>query len=234
MTGVRLDHVVPWGRSGDEYAAMFALTAEDRGKRILGCGDGPASFNAEWRAQGCQVVSCDPLYEHNATAIASRIDATRNAMESQLTDYAGDYNWERFPNPGAVVAHRLAAMEHFLTDYRSRERQGRYVAGDGSHLPFKPQSFDLALVSHFLFTFGHLLGEHFHVVTLEELLRVAGEVRIFPLIQVDGSPAEFLPALRRRLESWGVLWEEIPVEYRFQKGAEHMLRLTRIERVDLG
>jgi hypothetical protein len=41
-----LDSVVPWGRSFDEYVAMFALSEEDLGRRVLGCADGPASFNA--------------------------------------------------------------------------------------------------------------------------------------------------------------------------------------------
>ena len=31
---------------------MFDLSAADLGRRILGCGDGPASFNAELTAQG--------------------------------------------------------------------------------------------------------------------------------------------------------------------------------------
>ena len=42
-----LDQVVPWGRSFDEYRAMFAMTDMDLTGRILGCGDGPASFNRE-------------------------------------------------------------------------------------------------------------------------------------------------------------------------------------------
>ncbi len=42
-----LDHVVPWGRSFEEYRAMFAIDDRDLDGGILGCGDGPASFNAE-------------------------------------------------------------------------------------------------------------------------------------------------------------------------------------------
>jgi hypothetical protein len=44
---VQLHEVVPWGRSLDEYRAMFALAEGDLQGRLLGCGDGPASFNAE-------------------------------------------------------------------------------------------------------------------------------------------------------------------------------------------
>lgn len=41
-----LADVVPWGRTFEEYRAMFALTDADLDGRILGCGDGPAAFNA--------------------------------------------------------------------------------------------------------------------------------------------------------------------------------------------
>ena len=38
-----IDRVVPWGRNSAEYQAMFRLGEPDLGRRILGCGDGPAS-----------------------------------------------------------------------------------------------------------------------------------------------------------------------------------------------
>ena len=60
--GVKLSQAVPWGRSMAEYVGMFDLGAQDLGKQILGCADGPASFNAEMTARGCRVVSCDPIY----------------------------------------------------------------------------------------------------------------------------------------------------------------------------
>jgi hypothetical protein len=47
---VSLDKIVPWGCSRQEYELMFNLTASDTNGVILGCGDGPASFNAEMTA----------------------------------------------------------------------------------------------------------------------------------------------------------------------------------------
>ena len=61
QVGFRLDEVVPWGRSFDEYVAMFALTEEDLQRRILGCGDGPASFNRGVTERGGDVVSVDAI-----------------------------------------------------------------------------------------------------------------------------------------------------------------------------
>jgi hypothetical protein len=62
-----LDQVVPWGRSYDEYVAMFALTEVNLRKRILGCGDGPASFNAGLTRRGGAVVSAQGLYRARMT-----------------------------------------------------------------------------------------------------------------------------------------------------------------------
>jgi hypothetical protein len=42
---LRLDQVVPWGRSAREYGAMFALTTADLDRRILDCAGGPSSFS---------------------------------------------------------------------------------------------------------------------------------------------------------------------------------------------
>lgn len=63
-----LSGVVPWGRSYAEYVAMFALSDEDLNRRILGCGDGPAAFNAGLTGRGGSVVSVDPLYAFSADA----------------------------------------------------------------------------------------------------------------------------------------------------------------------
>src|SRR5262245_19730631 len=68
-----LDRVVPWGRSFAEYQRMFALTESDLQKRIVGCGDGPAAFNAEATRRGARVISVDPLYKNSAEEIRKRI-----------------------------------------------------------------------------------------------------------------------------------------------------------------
>jgi hypothetical protein len=71
-----LEQVVRWGRSFDQYCRMFALRDEDLALRILRCGDGPASFNAEATRRGCRVVSCDPIYRWNASQMRNRVEAT--------------------------------------------------------------------------------------------------------------------------------------------------------------
>ena len=78
-----LDQVVPWGRSFDEYRRMFALSEDDLRSRILGCADGPASFNAEALLAGHRVVSCDPLYRYTGDQIRERVQATSEVILEQ-------------------------------------------------------------------------------------------------------------------------------------------------------
>jgi len=50
----KYESAVPWGRSFDEYQRMFHLTGKDLRRRILGCADGPASFDAESKGESAQ------------------------------------------------------------------------------------------------------------------------------------------------------------------------------------
>jgi hypothetical protein len=79
-----LDAVVPWGRSFEEYRSMFALSEADLRLNILGCADGPASFNAEAMRRGFRVRSCDPLYQFTPAGIRERIDQTYDALCSHF------------------------------------------------------------------------------------------------------------------------------------------------------
>src|SRR5438552_13526928 len=88
-----LDRVVPWGRSFDEYRRMFALSDADMASRILGCGDGPAGFNADATRRGTRVVSADPVYRFTAAEIRSRVDASAVEIMAQLRGHLDDFVW---------------------------------------------------------------------------------------------------------------------------------------------
>ena len=77
---MELSAIVPWGRSFDEYVRMFALDELDLERRIIGCGDGPAAFNAEMNRRDKRVVSADPLYGFTAEQIRQRIDEVYDQM----------------------------------------------------------------------------------------------------------------------------------------------------------
>ncbi len=220
----QLETVVPWGRRFDEYRAMFALTKEDLQGRILGCGDGPASFNAEATADGFHVVSIDPIYAYSAEDIRSRVEAVFDDMVDQTAANASDFTWGRgIVDLEDLADKRRTAMEGFLGDFEGGRSEGRYKAGELPNLPFENDSFDIALCSHFLFLYGEQLSTEFHVDSLIELCRVAKEVRVFPLLELGSLPSRHLPLVQARLDGLGVNTHIATVDYEFQRGGNQVL-----------
>jgi hypothetical protein len=223
-----LSQVVPWGRSLDEYVAMFNLADTDRQRKLLGVADGPASFNAEWTARGGRVVSVDPIYGFTADEIASRIEACKGEILAKTWQTREHFLWTRFVSVEHLGVARMAAMEKFLGDYPTGRIAGRYVSGSLPQLPFDSGSFDLALCSHFLFTYSDILGADGHLAAVGELCRVAHEVRIFPLFDMfAGRKSPHLDAVLGHLQAKGWTVDVVTVEYEFQRGANQMLRISR-------
>ncbi len=126
-------------------AVCLISTDADLAGRILGCGDGPASVNAELSAAGYQVTSVDPIYAFPGEGIRARVDATYGTIIEQVKARPERYVWREFANPEVLGAIRLAAMERFLEDYDAGKAAGRYVEGALPSLPFDDETFDLAL-----------------------------------------------------------------------------------------
>ena len=179
-----LDKVVPWGRSFDEYAAMFSLDESDLNNRILGCGDGPASFNTEATKQGYNIVSADPLYRFSVEEIRSKIVDTAPVIEDQVRQNRTEFVWNYFESVEDLVSARIQAMEYFLEDLPLGLEAGRYVDASLPYLPFESNSFEIALCSHFLFLYSEQYSLEFHLDSIAEMCRVAKEVRIFPLLEL--------------------------------------------------
>lgn len=223
-----LEKVVPWGRSLAEYGRMFALTTSDLGKHVLGCADGPASFNAELTASRGTAVSCDPIYAHSADEIRQRIDITSEEIVEQARQNAHTFVWcDDIPDPEALGRHRMAAMNRFLDDYEAGLRESRYVTAELPRLPFADDSFDCALCSHFLFLYSKQLSTQFHIESIQSMIRVAGEVRIFPVTDLGANLSRHLDPVMTTLRELGHQAETTTVPYEFQRGANQMLRIIR-------
>ena len=220
-----LSQVVPWGRSFEEYVAMFALTDADLGGRILGCGDGPASFNAVLASTGGRIVSVDPLYRFSRDDIRERIRRTYAEVLEQTRKNAHEFVWTNIKSVDELGRLRMAAMEGFLSDYPQGVLENRYVDGELPRLPFPDRSFDLAICSHLLFLYGAHLSEDFHVESIQELCRVAGEARVFPLLELGSRKSRHVPAVITRLTAAGYAVSIETVPYEFQRGGNQMMRV---------
>lgn len=223
-----LDHVVPWGRSFSEYRRMFSLTDEDLRLAILGCGDGPASFNADATRLGGRVVSCDPLYGFGKHQIEERIETTFDQIIEQTRRNAHEFVWDREIRTVEELGQlRMAAMQLFLDDYDPGKSAGRYIDSELPSLPFADGTFDIALCSHLVFLYSAQLGESFHRAAVREMCRVAADVRIFPLLALGGNRSPFVDNCIQDMRDTGcdVSLETVP--YEFQRGGNQMIRITK-------
>ncbi|MCF8359583.1 MAG: class I SAM-dependent methyltransferase [Prolixibacteraceae bacterium] len=220
---IHYKNIVPWGRSYSEYVNMFALEPGFLSCKILGCGDGPAAFNAVGNAFGGEIVSVDPLFRFSKPEIEKRIDETFGQVMAQTRENAGKFNWDVYGSVEGLGKIRMKSMRQFLSDYEKGLEEGRYIDAELPFLPFGDDSFDLALCSHFLMLYSDHLNLDFHLKAIDEMLRVAAEVRIFPVLEMNANRSAHLgPIMERFPES-----ELITVNYEFQKGGNQMLKITK-------
>ncbi len=224
---VTLAQVVPWGRSLEEYRQMFMLADEERTLKILGVGDGPASFNSEMKVLGYTVVSIDPIYALSKKQIEQRIDKTYDTVVSQVKQKPDDFVWDFFVNPKHCGCYRLETMRKFLQDYEMGKLQGRYIPSSLPKLDFDDEQFDLAVCSHLLFLYSDQLSFSFHRESIQELCRVSREVRIFPLLALDCKKSPYVSSIQSYFRDMDFTVDICSVPYEFQKGGNEMMRICR-------
>lgn len=222
-----LGGVVPWGRNRAEYTAFFDLGDVAPSTRILDCAAGPSSFNAEITRAGFRVISVDPLYEHDAESIRRVCAGASKAMIEGMRKARDRFVWDCLRSPEHAAEVRRVTLDTFLGDYEGGRAEGRYRAAALPDLPFDDRVFDLALCSHFLFLYSHDLDASFHLAAIGEMVRVGGEARVFPLLDMDGQPSGHVEPVRGALEATGYATSIETVDYEFQRGGNEMLRVTR-------
>jgi hypothetical protein len=206
---------------------MFGLTEGELGLKILSCGDGPASFNCEMNARGRRVVSCDPIYRFSGEQLRGRIEESFEKVMAETRRNEGNFVWDIIKSPEELGRVRMEAMEKFLRDYEVGRKEGRYLAESLPSLRFGDNEFDIALCSHFLFLYSGQLLLHFHKEAVAEMCRVAREVRIFPLIDLDLNRSDYVPVICAEMCEAGFECEIQKVLYEFQRGGNEMMIIWR-------
>ena len=207
---------------------MFSLSQPDLRKRVLGCGDGPASFNAGMHRRGLRTVSIDPLYQFEAAEIRTRVDEAYDEIVAQTRENRDAFVWKRFRSVDDLARARLAAMNDFLSDYPDGRAEGRYRAGELPRLPAADRHYELALCSHLLFLYDEQLDLQFHLSSIFEMCRVAAEVRIFPLVGLSAPVSPHLDPVMRKLAEAGLDVGVEEVDYEFRRGGNTMLRVRAV------
>jgi hypothetical protein len=204
---------------------MFNLHEDELGGAILGCADGPAGFNAEMHRRGRKVISCDPIYRFTKRQLSERIEKAPVEIIEQTEKNMDNFVWSSIGSIEELRETRMSAMRQFLEDYDEGKQQGRYIDAELPVLPFDDGAFDIALCSHFLFLYSERLSLEFHLKSIMELCRVAGDVRVFPLIDLDLKSSPHVQPIACRLEEEGFTVSVERVPYEFQRGGNEMLRI---------
>ena len=219
---MKLEKVVTFGRSLDEYVQMFNLTKSDLHKRILGVGDGPASFNAEATKIGVQVISIDPIYQFSSDEILKRFNEVVDNIIDQVKASPDDWIWSYHKSPEDLKWNRVQAINKFISDYEQGKQEKRYQIGELPKLNSQDKEYDLALCSHFLFLYSDHHNYQFHFDAIKEMLRVS-QVRIFPLLTLMLQRSPYLDRITQELQELGYTVSIVKVEYELQKGGNEML-----------
>ena len=226
-TKLDLERVVFIGRTFEEYLKMFSLSEEElQGKKILDCPAGACSFTAVGNKSGLDVTACDIAYYHSGQELKNKgLQDIEHAME-HMEKAQNNYKWNYFKDIEGLRNHRLSALQDCTKDMR--ESSERYIPVTLPSLPFKNEEFDILLSAHFLFMYADRLDYQFHIETINELLRVTKqEIRIFPLVDLEGKRYEYLDKFISYLNSNGCTVEEVNVSYEFQINANSMLKIRK-------
>lgn len=222
-----LKNVVPWGRRFSEYQDMFHLTDEEIvSKRIVSFGDGPASFNAEGTRMGGNIISLDPIYQFSKQELVGRLEETRGIVMEQMRQNQDHYKWDRIKSLEELEQVRLSAIQMFLDDFEQGLLEQRYQYHElPERTEYEDDSFDLGLSSHFLLLYT-ALGLDFHIHSIEEMLRICKEIRIFPLVDLNAEKTQ----LTQEVIDYFQAQYEVQVKqvgYEFQKDADKMLVIRK-------
>ncbi|MCR2821263.1 class I SAM-dependent methyltransferase [Lederbergia panacisoli] len=222
-----LERIVFIGRTFEEYLDMFSLSVETlKGKRILDCPAGACSFTAVGNKLGLNITSCDIAYYYPGEALKNKgLQDIEHAMQ-HMEKAKSNYIWDYFKDVEDLGGHRLKALNDCTKDMEKSSE--RYVAATLPSLPFQDAEFDILLSAHFLFMYADRLDYKFHIETIKELLRVSKEeVRIFPLVDLEGKRYRHLDKLIGYLTDNGYSVEEVKVPYEFQANANSMLKIIK-------
>ena len=226
-TKLDLERIIFIGRTFEEYLDMFSLSVEAlKGKKILDCPAGACSFTAVSHKLGLDVTACDIAYYYSGEDLKNKgLQDVEHAMHN-MEKAKSNYIWDYFKDVEGLRKHRLSALENCTGDMvKSSER---YVPVTLPSLPFKDDEFDFLLSAHFLFMYADRLDYQFHIETVNELLRVIKEeIRIFPLVDLEGKRYEHLDKFISYIIDKGCSVEEVKVPYEFQANANSMLVIKK-------
>lgn len=209
-----------WVYSFSDYRQMFDLKDSDLEFAILDFASGLSSFNAEMYQDGHTIVSGDShyvlsskeMYDYSQQILQANVDFLKS--HDNILQHPGDLE--------KILDSWIERRDIFLKDYGRGKEQGRYLTMDLPKLPYDDQVFDMALCADHLFRDIENAQES---LIINELCRVAKEVRVFPLQNAQGEVSSNLGHLMLELQKKGAGIEVRSVAFDQLQGGNAMLRI---------
>lgn len=222
---LHLEDFLITGRTFEEYCAFFNLDIHAlQGKKVLDCPSGVSSFVAKANAHNIHAQGCDLIYQFDSADIQRQ---ARDSIEKiyKDTSWMHDHNWSFYGSLEGHKHHRQQALESFINAYDP----SLYRYEQLPLLSYDDNSFDLLLSSHLLFVYDDRLDLTFHLESIAQMLRVAKEVRIFPLIDFKNSRKDkrdnLSPFVKTVLQKFNAHLS--PVNFEFQPGGGTMMTISQ-------
>ena len=110
MVDFKLENVVPWGRSLQDYIRMFNLSEQDLQKSIIDCAAESSSFNTEQYQAGNSVISCNSIYQFTTEQIKNIITQTYPIIIQDLEANYHKFVWQDIKSPEELGNIRISAL----------------------------------------------------------------------------------------------------------------------------
>ena len=213
-----------WGLSYENIMQMSDLNDID-GIKILDCMGAPSSFNSIGNAKGGNIISCHDVYGSSKEQLQHKMTDKLGQTIRSIEEHPERFVSSEVEGPKEYEKFLIKNMQTFFTDYKDNPEQESYSTDALPNLGFTNCHFDIAICRHFLFARDHVFNLDFHLQCVNEMCRVAKEVRIFPLLNSLGKQSELLPQLIEKLQNEQYDLEIRNVGYEFQRGGNAMLRV---------
>ncbi|MEM7717537.1 MAG: SAM-dependent methyltransferase, partial [Cyanobacteria bacterium P01_A01_bin.68] len=155
--------------------------------------------------------------------ILDRFNQVVDNIIDQVKATPDDWVWSYHKSPDDLRSRRIKAINLFTEDYDQGKQESRYQIGELPKLNFQGFQYDIALCSHFLFLYSQHYDYQFHLDSIQEMLRISREVRIFPLLTLMLKRSPYLDSIVKHFSDKGYKVFTTQVQYELQKGGNEML-----------
>ncbi|MBI2792029.1 MAG: hypothetical protein HYX61_08725 [Gammaproteobacteria bacterium] len=205
----------------EDYKKMFGLTASELDMKIVNCYAGASIFAKEMTEHRLRVVACDPLYAKPIHEIKQTIEKAQLKLIEEINNHP-----ERFVLKGRdkdIINKENVGL--LIEDLSKGTKEGRYTQDALPKFTFQDEQFDLALVNHYIFSNNDHRSAEFHVKAIEEFIRIAPEVRLFPLVTKESHLSPHVGEVAALLQVKGYGVEIRGVSFAFQTHGNAMMRI---------